>query len=95
MCVASAGDAAGNIRVWDLTAGACSCELVPEVGTPVRCALNVNPGNDRVATADWQLVASSKYVPLSWCRTGGRHLLLRADARGGHACDVRHFRHSL
>jgi target of rapamycin complex subunit LST8 len=31
-----AGDAAGNIRVWDLTAGACSCELVPEVGTPVR-----------------------------------------------------------
>lgn len=32
-----AGDAAGNIRVWDLTANACSCELVPEVGTPVRC----------------------------------------------------------
>jgi len=32
----SAGDQQGNIRVWDLTAGACSCELVPEVGTPVR-----------------------------------------------------------
>ncbi len=31
-----AGDQQGNIRVWDLTAGACSCELVPEVGTPVR-----------------------------------------------------------
>lgn len=30
------GDSLGNIRVWDLTAGACSCELVPEVGTPVR-----------------------------------------------------------
>ena len=32
----SAGDSLGNIRVWDLTAGACSCELVPEVGTAVR-----------------------------------------------------------
>lgn len=31
-----AGDACGNIRVWDLTAGACACELVPEVGTSVR-----------------------------------------------------------
>ena len=28
-----AGDQHGNIRVWDLTANACSCELVPEVGT--------------------------------------------------------------
>ena len=26
------GDQNGNIRVWDLTANACSCELVPEVG---------------------------------------------------------------
>lgn len=32
----AAGDAQGNIRVWDLTANACSCELVPEVGTPIR-----------------------------------------------------------
>ncbi len=31
-----AGDQHGNIRVWDLTANACSCELVPEVGTAVR-----------------------------------------------------------
>ena len=31
-----AGDSNGNIRVWDLTAGTCSCELVPEVGTAVR-----------------------------------------------------------
>jgi len=29
-------DQNGNIRVWDITAGACSCELVPEVGTAVR-----------------------------------------------------------
>ena len=34
MCCA--GDQHGNIRVWDLTANACSCELVPEVGTAVR-----------------------------------------------------------
>lgn len=33
---ACAGDQHGNIRVWDLTANACSCELVPEVGTAVR-----------------------------------------------------------
>lgn len=32
----AAGDQHGNIRVWDLTANACSCELVPEVGTAVR-----------------------------------------------------------
>lgn len=38
MCqkICSTGDQHGNIRVWDLTANACSCELVPEVGTPVR-----------------------------------------------------------
>ncbi|KAK9810741.1 hypothetical protein WJX73_004286 [Symbiochloris irregularis] len=30
------GDQAGNIRVWDLAANACSCELVPEVGTAIR-----------------------------------------------------------
>ena len=30
------GDQDGNIRVWDVTAGACSCELVPEVDVPVR-----------------------------------------------------------
>jgi target of rapamycin complex subunit LST8 len=30
------GDQDGNIRVWDLTANACSCELVPEVNVPVR-----------------------------------------------------------
>ena len=36
-CVVPAtGDQHGNIRVWDLTANACSCELVPEVGTAVR-----------------------------------------------------------
>lgn len=34
--MASVGDQHGNIRVWDLTANACSCELVPEVGTAVR-----------------------------------------------------------
>ncbi|KAL3691901.1 hypothetical protein R1sor_005552 [Riccia sorocarpa] len=30
------GDQNGNIRVWDLTANSCSCELVPEVDTPIR-----------------------------------------------------------
>eukprot|EP01025_Chloroclados_australasicus_P050222 TRINITY_DN5750_c0_g1_i14.p1 TRINITY_DN5750_c0_g1~~TRINITY_DN5750_c0_g1_i14.p1 ORF type:complete len:309 (+),score=31.33 TRINITY_DN5750_c0_g1_i14:39-965(+) len=30
------GDQNGNIRVWDLQANACTCELVPEVGTAIR-----------------------------------------------------------
>ncbi|KAF3616059.1 Protein LST8 -like protein [Capsicum annuum] len=30
------GDQNGNIRVWDLRANSCSCELVPEVDTAVR-----------------------------------------------------------
>nr|AAX18231.1 WD-40 repeat family protein [Gossypium hirsutum] len=30
------GDQNGNIRVWDLTANSCSCELVPEVDTAAR-----------------------------------------------------------
>ncbi|RLN38781.1 hypothetical protein C2845_PM01G32270 [Panicum miliaceum] len=30
------GDQNGNIRVWDLAANSCNCELVPEVDTAVR-----------------------------------------------------------
>jgi WD40 repeat protein len=30
------GDQDGNIRVWDITGGQCSCELVPEVDVAVR-----------------------------------------------------------
>lgn len=33
---AASGDQHGNIRVWDLTANACSCELVPELNVGVR-----------------------------------------------------------
>ena len=29
-------DQGGSIRVWDLTANACSCELVPDGDTPMR-----------------------------------------------------------
>jgi hypothetical protein len=39
----AAGDQTGHIRVWDLTANACSCELVPEVGTA-----GAQPGRARV-----------------------------------------------
>lgn len=45
------GDQEGNIRVWDLAAGACSCELVPEVGTPVR-SLSVAPDGSLVVAAN-------------------------------------------
>jgi len=45
------GDQNGNIRVWDLTANACSCELVPEVGTPVR-SLSIAPDGSLVVAAN-------------------------------------------
>lgn len=44
-----AGDQTGHIRVWDLTANACSCELVPEIGTPVRSLSVANDGTMIVA----------------------------------------------
>lgn len=43
------GDQNGNIRVWDLTANACSCELVPEVGTAVRSVSIATDGSLVVA----------------------------------------------
>lgn len=43
------GDAHGNIRVWDLNANACSCELVPEVGTGVRSLTIAMDGSLMVA----------------------------------------------
>ena len=30
------GDQNGNVRVWELAKGSCSCELVPEIGTAIR-----------------------------------------------------------
>ena len=51
-----AGDQHGNIRVWDLTANACSCELVPEVGTAVR-SLTVALDGSLVVAANNQGVA--------------------------------------
>ncbi|CAL6398434.1 unnamed protein product [Bathycoccus prasinos] len=43
------GDANGNIRVWDLTMNACSCELVPEVGVAVRSVSVASDGSLVVA----------------------------------------------
>jgi len=61
------GDQQGNIRVWDLTAGACSCELVPEVGTPVR-SLTVAQDASMVIAANnagtcyvWRMMRGSAY----------------------------------
>jgi G protein beta subunit-like protein len=45
------GDQTGHIRVWDLTANACSCELVPEVGTAVR-SLTVAPDGSMMVAAN-------------------------------------------
>lgn len=48
--VIAAGDQTGHIRVWDLTANACSCELVPEVGTAGAYTLGWGGGVGHVAT---------------------------------------------
>ena len=47
--LATAGDQTGHIRVWDLTANACSCELVPEIGTAVRSLTVAMDGGMMVA----------------------------------------------
>lgn len=44
------GDQNGNIRVWDITQSACSCELVPEVGTAVR-SLSIALDGSQVCSA--------------------------------------------
>ena len=36
-CFYCKGDSKGCIKVWNLAASACSCELVPEVDVAVRC----------------------------------------------------------
>jgi len=59
---ACAGDQHGNIRVWDLTASACSCELVPEVGTAVR-SLSV--------ALDGSLVVAANNQGAPHCAAGG------------------------
>ncbi|CAA0369136.1 unnamed protein product [Arabidopsis thaliana] len=46
------GDQNGNIRVWDLRADLCSCELVPEVGTPIRSLTVMWDGTMVVAAND-------------------------------------------
>ena len=61
------GDAAGNVRVWDLTAGACSCELVPEVGTAVRSLSVALDGSLLVAANS----AGTCYVWRAAARGGG------------------------
>jgi len=43
------GDQNGNVRVWDLTQNACSCELVPEVGVAVRSVSIAGDGSLVVA----------------------------------------------
>ena len=58
-------DQNGNIRVWDLTANACSCELVPEVGVAVRSLSVAADGSLMVAANNhgtcyvWRLLAGA------------------------------------
>ena len=54
----------GNVRVWDLTANACSCELVPEGGTAIRSVSAASDGSMVIAANNngtcyvWRLSSS-------------------------------------
>lgn len=79
------GDQQGNIRVWDLTAGACSCELVPEVGVPVR-SLTIAPDGSLVIAANnsgtcyvWKTLQggsmTTQFEPLHKLKAHGTYIL--------------------
>lgn len=75
----SAGDQTGHIRVWDLTASACSCELVPEIGTAVRSLT--------VALDGTMIVAANNHgTCYVWRMMRGELLLLVCPPSRSHAC---------
>jgi G protein beta subunit-like protein len=63
------GDQNGNIRVWDLNANSCSCELVPEVDTAIRSLTVMYDGSLVVAANNqgtcyvWRLSKGNKVGP--------------------------------
>ncbi|KAL5851048.1 hypothetical protein ACOSQ3_006166 [Xanthoceras sorbifolium] len=65
------GDQNGNIRVRDLTANSCSCELVPEVDTAVRSLTVMWDGSLVVAANNhgtcyvWRLMRGTQNIFLS------------------------------
>jgi WD40 repeat protein len=71
--------------VWDLTANACSCELVPEVGTAVRSltvALDgsmIVAGNNHGTCYVWRMLRgttlTTHFEPLHKLRAHGSHVL--------------------
>eukprot|EP00983_Pelagomonas_calceolata_P010030 325656-Pelagomonas_calceolata.AAC.3 len=71
-----AGDQTGHIRVWDLTASACSCELVPEIGTPVRSLTVALDGTMIVA-------ANNNGTCYVWRMMRGMHITCVFGERGG------------
>ncbi|CAD6256520.1 unnamed protein product [Miscanthus lutarioriparius] len=62
------GDQNGNIRVWDLAANSCSCELVPEVDTAVRSLTVMWDGSMVVAANNhgtcyvWRLLKGTQTI---------------------------------
>jgi target of rapamycin complex subunit LST8 len=58
------GDQDGNIRVWDVTAGACSCELVPEVDVPVRSVSIALDGSQVRTSSNCQCYAAGPQLLL-------------------------------
>ncbi|CAG7877247.1 unnamed protein product [Brassica rapa] len=79
------GDQNGNIRVWDLRANSCSCELVPEVDTPVRSLTVMWDGtmvvaaNNRGTCYVWRLLRGkqtmTEFEPLHKLQAHNGHIL--------------------
>ncbi|CAD5319172.1 unnamed protein product [Arabidopsis thaliana] len=79
------GDQNGNIRVWDLRADLCSCELVPEVGTPIRSLMVMWDGtmvvaaNDRGTCYVWRSLCErqtmTEFEPLHKLQAHNSHIL--------------------
>ncbi|KAG7637014.1 Non-functional target of rapamycin complex subunit LST8-2 [Arabidopsis thaliana] len=79
------GDQNGNIRVWDLRADLCSCELVPEVGTPIRSLMVMWDGtmvvaaNDRGTCYVWRSLCErqtmTEFEPLHKLQAHNNHIL--------------------
>ena len=53
------GDQDGNIRVWDITGGQCSCELVPEVDVALRSVSDAKDGSQACSPSPVQLLQYS------------------------------------
>ncbi len=80
--------------MWDLTASACSCELVPEIGTPVRSLTVALDGTMIVAANNngtcyvWRMMRGRRRCPRERACNVGSSLAGHGHAGGASAQGV-------